>query len=120
MKNLFNNLKNKVYVALMSVYMTIMCTYPAFADVESTVKSMVETGVNVVFNLLGGGIAITGIIMLFNAGMGFFKGMQARDGEQQRDAGNNIGVALLIIVLAAVVFIAKTPVLNLLAEMYTV
>lgn len=109
-------LKNKAYLAAMSAYTTVMCAIPAFATgnaVQEKISTMVDTGVTFVFNFAGGAIILGGAFSMIMAIYKFISATNARDGEAQREAGNNIGIALMILALGAGVFVLKSPVMDL-------
>lgn len=98
---------------------TYALTNTAYADgTEAQIKSIVSKGLDFVFNFAGGAIVLAGIFSLIMAIYRFINATQARDGEQQREAGAGIGIALMIIALGAGVFVLKTPVSDLISTFF--
>lgn len=113
----FTTGKNKVMLGLMTLSYMLYCPIVAYADVQGTINTVVTKGIDWVFNLTGGGFVISGVFALIMAIYKFIGASQARDGEQQRDAGNSIGIALMILALGAAVFILKSPISDLIKEL---
>ena len=67
--------KQRINMFIMSVYMTIMCASVAYADVESEIKGMMDKGVNVVFNVAAGVIALGAAWKLISGIVTYVKGM---------------------------------------------
>ena len=109
MKNFCGSKVNKLQLLITSVYMTIMCSSVAYADVESEIKGMMDKGVNVVgaaWKLISGIVA-------------YVKGMNEADSRQSSEAGNGIATGLVLFAVAAAVFLLKSPINSLLAAMFT-
>lgn len=121
-KDGFFKAERKVKMAVMTMSLTLATAFPAFATdtgTEGVVKDFMNKGLDFIFNIASVGIGVTGIFSLFLAAFKFFNATQARDGEQQREAGSAIGVALMIIAMAAAIFVLKSPVNNLINTLFT-
>jgi len=111
--------KQRINMFIMSVYMTIMCASVAYADVESEIKGMMDKGVNVVFNVAAGVIALGAAWKLISGIVTYVKGMNEADSRQSSEAGNGIATGLVLFAVAAAVFLLKSPINSLLAAMFT-
>lgn len=119
MKNFCGSKVNKLQLLVTSVYMTIMCSSVAYADVESEIKGMMDKGVNVVFNVAAGVIALGAAWKLISGIVAYVKGMNEADSRQSSEAGNGIATGLVLFAVAAAVFLLKSPINSLLAAMFT-
>lgn len=112
-----NSINNKLSKAmLISSLLSAITAVPAIAAVEVTeegINTMLKSTIDVVFLLFSVGIAIIGAFQLIPAIIHFIQASNSQNGEQRKEDGSGIGTSIMIILLAGLVFMLKTPILKL-------
>lgn len=98
-------------VAVMAV--SIGMAFPAYADgltvTDAAIKTMLNSTIDVVFLIFSVGIAVMGAFQLIPAIIHFIQASNSQNGEQRKEAGSGIGTSIMILLLAGLVFMLKTP-----------
>lgn len=98
-------------VAVMAV--SIGMAFPAYADgltvTDAAIKTMLGSTIDVVFLIFSVGIAVMGAFQLIPAIIHFIQASNSQNGEQRKEAGSGIGTSIMILLLAGLVFMLKTP-----------
>lgn len=88
-------------------------TFPAYADgltvTDAAIKTMLNSTIDVVFLIFSVGIAVMGAFQLIPAIIHFIQASNSQNGEQRKEAGSGIGTSIMILLLAGLVFMLKTP-----------
>lgn len=91
--------------------------FPAFADGltvdDSKITTMLGTTIDIVFQIFSVGIGVMGVFQLVPAVIHFIQASNSQNGEQRKEAGSGIGTAVMLLLLAGLVFMLKAPVKNL-------
>ena len=86
--------------------------FPAYADgltvTDTAIKTMLNSTIDVVFLIFSVGIAVMGAFQLIPA-IHFIQASNSQNGEQRKEAGSGIGTSIMILLLAGLVFMLKTP-----------
>ncbi len=87
--------------------------FPAYADgltvTDTAIKTMLNSTIDVVFLIFSVGIAVMGAFQLIPAIIHFIQASNSQNGEQRKEAGSGIGTSIMILLLAGLVFMLKTP-----------
>ncbi len=87
--------------------------FPAYADgltvTDAAIKTMLNSTIDVVFLIFSVGIAVMGAFQLIPAIIHFIQASNSQNGEQRKEAGSGIGTSIMILLLAGLVFMLKTP-----------
>jgi hypothetical protein len=87
--------------------------FPAYADgltvTDTAIKTMLNSTIDVVFLIFSVGIAVMGAFQLIPAIIHFIQASNSQNGEQRKEAGSGIGNSIMILLLAGLVFMLKTP-----------
>lgn len=87
--------------------------FPAHADgltvTDTAIKTMLNSTIDVVFLIFSVGIAVMGAFQLIPAIIHFIQASNSQNGEQRKEAGSGIGTSIMILLLAGLVFMLKTP-----------
>lgn len=91
----------------------------AFADGEGAfgkaeITSFLSTAVDTVFTLMSVGVGVMGAFQLVPGIIHFVQASQAGNGDQRKEAGNGIAAAVVLLLLAGMIFMLQDPVKNLL------
>ena len=85
----------------------------AYADgltvTDSAIKSMLNSTIDIVFLIFSVGIAVMGAFQLIPAIIHFIQASNSQNGEQRKEAGSGIGTSIMILLLAGLVFMLKSP-----------
>ena len=89
-------------VVVISTVLGNTAPFPAYADgltvTDSAIKSMLSVG-----------IAVMGAFQLIPAIIHFIQASNSQNGEQRKEAGSGIGTSIMILLLAGLVFMLKSP-----------
>lgn len=103
------NYRLAVAVTVVSIGMA----FPAYADgltvTDAAIKTMLNSTIDVVFLIFSVGIAVMGAFQLIPAIIHFIQASNSQNGEQRKEAGSGIGTSIMILLLAGLVFMLKTP-----------
>lgn len=92
---------------------SIGMAFPAYADgltvTDAAIKTMLGSTIDVVFLIFSVGIAVMGAFQLIPAIIHFIQASNSQNGEQRKEAGSGIGTSIMILLLAGLVFMLKTP-----------
>ena len=92
---------------------SIGMSFPAYADgltvTDAAIKTMLNSTIDVVFLIFSVGIAVMGAFQLIPAIIHFIQASNSQNGEQRKEAGSGIGTSIMILLLAGLVFMLKTP-----------
>ena len=92
---------------------SIGMAFPAYADgltvTDAAIKTMLSSTIDVVFLIFSVGIAVMGAFQLIPAIIHFIQASNSQNGEQRKEAGSGIGTSIMILLLAGLVFMLKTP-----------
>ncbi len=87
--------------------------FPVYADgltvTDSAIKSMLNSTIDIVFLIFSVGIAVMGAFQLIPAIIHFIQASNSQNGEQRKEAGSGIGTSIMILLLAGLVFMLKSP-----------
>lgn len=87
--------------------------FPAYADgltvTDTAIKSMLNSTIDIVFLIFSVGIAVMGAFQLIPAIIHFIQASNSQNGEQRKEAGSGIGTSIMILLLAGLVFMLKSP-----------
>ena len=87
--------------------------FPVYADgltvTDSAIKSMLNSTIDIVFLIFSVGIAVMGAFQLIPAIIHFIQASNSQIGEQRKEAGSGIGTSIMILLLAGLVFMLKSP-----------
>lgn len=87
--------------------------FPACADglmvTDTAIKSMLNSTIDIVFLIFSVGIAVMGAFQLIPAIIHFIQASNSQNGEQRKEAGSGIGTSIMILLLAGLVFMLKSP-----------
>lgn len=101
----------RLVVAVTAV--SIGMAFPAYADgltvTDAAIKTMLNSTIDVVFLIFSVGIAVMGAFQLIPAIIHFIQASNSQNGEQRKEAGSGIGTSIMILLLAGLVFMLKTP-----------
>ena len=98
------------FFLVMSVIMTA-AAMPAYAEVsEDSIKTMIGSGIDILFIAFSGVIALMGAFNLIPAIVHFLQASQSQNGEQRREAGSGIAVGIGMLLLALLVWQLKEPI----------
>lgn len=93
--------------------MTAAMAFPAYADgltvTDDAIRSMLNSTIDIVFLIFSVGIAVMGAFQLIPAIIHFIQASNSQNGEQRKEAGSGIGTSIMILLLAGLVFMLKTP-----------
>ena len=99
--------------AVAATAVSIAMAFPAYADgltvTEAAIKTMLNSTIDVVFLIFSVGIAVMGAFQLIPAIIHFIQASNSQNGEQRKEAGSGIGTSIMILLLAGLVFMLKTP-----------
>lgn len=102
---------HRLAVAVTAV--SIGMAFPAYADgltvTDAAIKTMLNSTIDVVFLIFSVGIAVMGAFQLIPAIIHFIQASNSQNGEQRKEAGSGIGTSIMILLLAGLVFMLKTP-----------
>lgn len=102
---------HRLAVAVTAV--SIGMPFPAYADgltvTDAAIKTMLNSTIDVVFLIFSVGIAVMGAFQLIPAIIHFIQASNSQNGEQRKEAGSGIGTSIMILLLAGLVFMLKTP-----------
>lgn len=106
--------RERNYMAAVAVIaVSIAMAFPAYADgltvTEAAIKTMLNSTIDVVFLIFSVGIAVMGAFQLIPAIIHFIQASNSQNGEQRKEAGSGIGTSIMILLLAGLVFMLKTP-----------
>ena len=106
--------RERNYMAAVAVTaISIAMAFPAYADgltvTEAAIKTMLNSTIDVVFLIFCVGIAVMGAFQLIPAIIHFIQASNSQNGEQRKEAGSGIGTSIMILLLAGLVFMLKTP-----------
>ena len=91
--------------------------FPAYADgltvTDTAIKSMLNSTIDIVFLIFSVGIAVMGAFQLIPAIIHFIQASNSQNGEQRKEAGSGIGTSIMILLLAGLVFMLKSPLKSL-------
>jgi len=91
--------------------------FPAYADgltvTDTAIKTMLNSTIDVVFLIFSVGIAVMGAFQLIPAIIHFIQASNSQNGEQRKEAGSGIGTSIMILLLAGLVFMLKSPLKSL-------
>jgi hypothetical protein len=91
--------------------------FPAFADgltvTDGAIRDMLNSTIDIVFLIFSVGIAVMGAFQLIPAIIHFIQASNSQNGEQRKEAGSGIGTSIMILLLAGLVFMLKTPLKSL-------
>lgn len=104
----------KKYVSGVTVIaVSVAMAFPAYADgltvTDAAIKTMLNSTIDVVFLIFSVGIAVMGAFQLIPAIIHFIQASNSQNGEQRKEAGSGIGTSIMILLLAGLVFMLKTP-----------
>lgn len=92
---------------------SIGMAFPAYADgltvTDAAIKTMLNSTIDVVFLIFSVGIAIMGAFQLITAIIHFIQASNSQNGEQRKETGAGIDTSIMILLLAGLVFMIKTP-----------
>ena len=87
--------------------------FPVYADgltvTDTAIKSMLNSTIDIVFLIFSVGIAVMGAFQLIPAIIHFIQASNSQNGEQRKEAGSGIGTSIMILLLAGLVFMLKSP-----------
>lgn len=99
--------------AMIIASMTAAMAFPAYADgltvTDDAIRSMLNSTIDIVFLIFSVGIAVMGAFQLIPAIIHFIQASNSQNGEQRKEAGSGIGTSIMILLLAGLVFMLKTP-----------
>lgn len=99
--------------AVTIMVISIAMVFPAYADgltvTDTAIKTMLNSTIDVVFLIFSVGIAVMGAFQLIPAIIHFIQASNSQNGEQRKEAGSGIGTSIMILLLAGLVFMLKTP-----------
>lgn len=91
--------------------------FPVYADgltvTDTAIKSMLNSTIDIVFLIFSVGIAVMGAFQLIPAIIHFIQASNSQNGEQRKEAGSGIGTSIMILLLAGLVFMLKSPLKSL-------
>ncbi len=91
--------------------------FPVFADgltvTDGAIRDMLNSTIDIVFLIFSVGIAVMGAFQLIPAIIHFIQASNSQNGEQRKEAGSGIGTSIMILLLAGLVFMLKTPLKSL-------
>ena len=108
----------KVWIgAVISMAIANAASFPAYADgltvTDTAIKSMLNSTIDIVFLIFSVGIAVMGAFQLIPAIIHFIQASNSQNGEQRKEAGSGIGTSIMILLLAGLVFMLKSPLKSL-------
>jgi ABC-type phosphate transport system permease subunit len=80
---------------------------------EDSIKTMLNTTIDIVFLIFSVGIGVMGAFQLVPAIIHFIQASNSQNGEQRKEAGSGIGTSIMILLLAGLVFMLKAPIKTL-------
>ena len=96
--------------AVISMAIANAASFPAYADgltvTDTAIKSMLNSTIDIVFLIFSVGIAVMGAFQLI---IHFIQASNSQNGEQRKEAGYGIGTSIMILLLAGLVFMLKSP-----------
>lgn len=99
--------------AAITAGMLNITAFPVYADgltvTDSAIKSMLNSTIDIVFLIFSVGIAVMGAFQLIPAIIHFIQASNSQNGEQRKEAGSGIGTSIMILLLADLVFMLKSP-----------
>lgn len=99
--------------AVITVGLLNITAFPVYADgltvTDSAIKSMLNSTIDIVFLIFSVGIAVMGAFQLIPAIIHFIQASNSQNGEQRKEAGSGIGTSIMILLLAGLVFMLKSP-----------
>lgn len=99
--------------AFVTVAMSGIMVFPSYAEglvvTDGAIRSMLNSTIDVVFLIFSVGIAVMGAFQLIPAIIHFIQASSSQNGEQRKEAGSGIGTSIMILLLAGLVFMLKTP-----------
>lgn len=114
MKN--REIKNAASLLFMAALSSAM-VFPALADgltvTDGAIRDMLNSTIDIVFLIFSVGIAVMGAFQLIPAIIHFIQASNSQNGEQRKEAGSGIGTSIMILLLAGLVFMLKTPLKSL-------
>ena len=100
-------------LAVVVTAVSIGMAFPAYADgltvTDAAIKTMLNSTIDVVFLIFSVDIAVMGAFQLIPAIIHFIQASNSQNGEQRKEAGSGIGTSIMILLLAGLVFMLKTP-----------
>ena len=106
--------RGRKYTAAVAVTaVSAVMAFPAYADgltvTDTAIKTMLNSTIDVVFLIFSVGIAVMGAFQLIPAIIHFIQASNSQNGEQRKEAGSGIGTSIMILLLAGLVFMLKSP-----------
>lgn len=106
--------RRRKYTAAVAVTaVSAVMAFPAYVDgltvTDAAIKTMLNSTIDVVFLIFSVGIAVMGAFQLIPAIIHFIQASNSQNGEQRKEAGSGIGTSIMILLLAGLVFMLKTP-----------
>ena len=99
--------------AVISTAITNTAAFPSYADgltvTDTAIKSMLNSTIDIVFLIFSVGIAVMGAFQLIPAIIHFIQASNSQNGEQRKEAGSGIGTSIMILLLAGLGFMLKSP-----------
>ena len=89
-------------LAVVVTAVSIGMAFPAYADGLTVTDAAIKT-------MLNSTIAVMGAFQLIPAIIHFIQASNSQNGEQRKEAGSGIGTSIMILLLAGLVFMLKTP-----------
>ena len=85
--------------------------FPVYADGLTVTDSAIKLNstIDIVFLIFSVGIAVMGAFQLIPAIIHFIQASNSQNGEQRKEAGSGIGTSIMILLLAGLVFMLKSP-----------
>ena len=100
-------------VVVISTVLGNAVVFPVYADgltvTDTAIKSMLNSTIDIVFLIFSVGIAVMGAFQLIPAIIHFIQASNSQNGEQRKEAGSGIGTSIMILLLAGLVFMLKSP-----------
>ena len=100
-------------VVVISTVIGNAVVFPVYADgltvTDTAIKSMLNSTIDIVFLIFSVGIAVMGAFQLIPAIIHFIQASNSQNGEQRKEAGSGIGTSIMILLLAGLVFMLKSP-----------